>query len=367
MNIQRLLIYLFLLLCLNSSCHTQTVKEQQSYPSESPDRSESDTLRFTSGIRAIYQDRKGNFWFGSLQEGVALYTGSRFQYFTTQDGLSDNQIHAIQEDIHGVIWFETQSGVSSYDGHRMVDHTQSGPGAASATFSFLPKATQPSAWMKSEDDLWFAAGNASSVFRYDGKQLHRLDLPPQKVLHSNDNLFAVTDISKGQDRIWFATYAGVFGYNGREFSLILDETVGFDRKKGPLHIRSILEDSKGRLWIGNNGMGVLLKEGDAIRHFSMDYQLFHPKSKRNGEKSPPGTLEHVFTIGEDHQGNIWFGDRDAGIWKFDGSKMQNFTKNEGLVNDFALSIFEDRQKVLWFGMANGQVYQWNGHSFERRF
>jgi ligand-binding sensor domain-containing protein len=75
-----------------------------------------DTLKFTSGIRAIYQDSKGNFWFGSLQEGVAVYNGTSFLYFTSDDGLSDNQIHNIQEDKKGIIWFNTQSGISSYDG-----------------------------------------------------------------------------------------------------------------------------------------------------------------------------------------------------------------------------------------------------------
>ena len=69
--------------------------------------------------------------------------------------------------------------------------------------------------------------------------------------------------------IWFGTYAGVFGYNGSDFTIINDETLGFDRAIAPLHIRSILEDSKGRLWIGNNGIGVLLKEGDSIINFSI--------------------------------------------------------------------------------------------------
>ena len=29
-----------------------------------------------------------------------------------------------------------------------------------------------------------------------------------------------------------------------------------------LHIRSLLADSKGRIWLGNNGIGVLLLEND---------------------------------------------------------------------------------------------------------
>lgn len=46
--------------------------------------------------------------------------------------------------------------------------------------------------------------------------------------------------------------------------------------------------------------------------------------------SLPGTLEQVFTIEEDRQGNIWFGDRDAGIWKYDGENMLNYTRRMNL-------------------------------------
>jgi len=168
--------------------------------------------------------------------------------------------------------------------------------------------------------------------------------------------------------IWFATYAGVFGYNGSDFTIITDETLGYDRTVAPLHIRSILEDSKGRLWIGNNGIGVLLKEGDSIINFSEKHHLIHPNSKRNGKStSPQGTMEHVFTIEEDSQGNIWFGDRDAGLWKYDGTQLTNYTTKDGFEHDFVLSIFEDRNKTLWFGMADGKIYTFNGKRFVKRF
>jgi len=75
----------------------------------------------------------------------------------------------------------------------------------------------------------------------------------------------------------------------------------------------------------------------------------------------PGTLEHVFTIAEDSQGNIWFGDRDAGIWKYDGVKMTNYTKKNGLINEFALSIFEDKKGELF--EENGIKY-WAGDEKE---
>ncbi|MBR9923081.1 MAG: diguanylate cyclase [Bacteroidetes bacterium] len=368
MNHKQSLIYLILILTLSFSCVENKSADKEVDKFELASTSKTDSLKFTSGVRSIFQDSKGNYWFGSLKEGVAVYNGKSFIYFTSNDGLTDNQIHSIQEDKEGVIWFNTQKGVSSYDGIKIENHTKSDSQTSPNGFSIQSPTFLQGEWMKSDDDLWFEAGIKEGVYRYDGQKINYLAFPPHKVLNHYDNLFAVTGISKGRNNmIWFGTYAGVFGFDGSGFTVINDETLGLDRNIEPLHIRSILEDSKGRLWIGNNGIGVLLKEGDAIINFSEKNNLIHPTSTRRGDKSLPGTLEHVFTIAEDSQGSIWFGDRDAGIWMFDGETMVNYTIKDGLTNDFALSIYEDHNKNLWFGMADGSVYQFDGKIFERQF
>ncbi len=362
------MIYLMLILTLNYACveHVTTNIGVDNFQIEN--NFNADTLRFTSGIRSIFQDSKGRHWFGSLHEGVAVYNGKSFQYFTHDDGLSDNQIHAIQENQQGNIWFDTQNGVSSYDGTRIKNHTKSSTEPLQHSFLNQHNEPAPNKWMKSASDLWFEAGVNDEVLRYDGKNLKYLAFPPHKILNHHDNLFAVTSKSIGANNmIWFGTYAGVFGYNGNDFTIINDETLGLNRAIEPLHIRSVFEDAKGRLWIGNNGIGVLLQDGDSIIKFSEKHHLVHPTSSRKSDQSPPGTMEHIFTISEDSQGNIWFGDRDAGIWKFDGEQMTNYTTSDGMTSDFALSIYEDRNEKLWFGMADGTIYQFNGQVFEKQF
>ena len=336
------------------SCTGNKVANDEPSGFKSEDLLKSDSLIFTSGIRSIFQDSKGVFWFGSLQEGIASYAEGSFTYYSRAQGM-DTQIYSVKEDKNGVIWFDTQSGVCSFDGSSINNHRIRHDDLLS------------NRWMKTPADLWFAAGNEQGVYRYDGALLTYLAFPKTKVVNPF-NIYAVTDISEGAGGMtWFATYAGVLGYDGYDFTIINDETLGLDIEKEPLHVRSILEDSKGRLWIGNNGIGLLLKEGDSIINFSEEKNLIHPNSKRRGDQSQPGTLEHVFTIAEDSAGNIWFGDRDAGIWKYDGKSIENFTVKDGLTNDFATSIYEDQRGDLWFGMADGSVYKFNGSSFERQF
>ena len=314
-----------------------------------------DTLKFTSGISSFFQDSKGNYWLGSRQEGAALFNGKSFVYFTVNEGLADNQIRSIKEDKNGNIWFETARGVSSYNYEAISRHAP------------IVNSDSQIEWAKTDNDLWFSAVNKEGVYRYYDQKLQYLAFPNPKVINPN-NVYFPTSIARGSNNmLWIGTYAGVFGYDGRDFTIINDETLGLDIETEPLHIRSILEDSKGRLWIGNNGIGVLMKEGDTIINFSEKNNLIHPTSLRRGDRSQPGTLEHVFAIEEDGDKNIWFGDRDTGIWKYDGKTIENYTDLLGHSNDFVHTIYKDNNDRLWFVLTNGSVFLFNGKSFVKQF
>lgn len=89
-----------------------------------------------------------------------------------------------------------------------------------------------------------------------------------------DNVYFVTGMAEGKNgTLGMATYVGVYGYDGQEFTIINDETLELKEETGEVHIRCILEDSKGKLWIGNNGIGILLKEKDVITNFSEQKNL----------------------------------------------------------------------------------------------
>jgi ligand-binding sensor domain-containing protein len=103
--------------------------------------------------------------------------------------------------------------------------------------------------------------------------------------------------------------------------------------------------------------------------------LISENSPRSGGfSSPPGTLEHVFSIGEDRHGNMWFGDRDTGAWKYDGETMKNYTQRDGLTCNHIWQIYNAKNGELWFAMNDGNVLKFNpsaeqegGKSFERIF
>ena len=90
---------------------------------------------------SIFQDQKGNYWFGSNGDGVIFYDGDSLRRFTERDGLVNNTIRGIQEDHLGNIFIETPHGVSKYDGKKFTTLT--------------PTISPINQWKLLPNDLWF--------------------------------------------------------------------------------------------------------------------------------------------------------------------------------------------------------------------
>ena len=304
----------------------------------------------------------------SWKEGVARFDGETLTYFTEEDGLSRNQVRTISEDRQGVIWFKTGNEISSYDGERITTPTNRNYNSKDD-------------WQLKAGDLWFGeddgpAGQSADnelegqpgVYRYDGEQLTFLTFPlPED--RDIDWHYKVTGIARGRDgRIWFATYGSVIGYDGESFTIMNNQSLGFDGSAGTLHVRSVFEDSKGRVWIGNNGIGVLLHDGGTTINFTQENGLGSRENRRGGplpgdvsEGSP--ALDRVFSIGEDSAGNIWFGTSGHGAWRYDGESLRNFTEEDGLASKGITAIYTDSRGDLWLGGSG--VFKFNGESFDR--
>jgi ligand-binding sensor domain-containing protein len=322
-------------------------------------------LRFET-VRSILEDSKGNYWFGSWNEGVCRYDGESLTYFTAEDGLSDNQIRSIREDRNGVVWFEGGFGLSGFDGEKIIHPTDR---------NYASKED----WKLETGDLWFkedGGGGATEqearpgVYRYDGATFTYLAYP-HPADPSSLTAYATTAIATGKSgKLWFATYAGVFGYDGESFTIIDDKSLGLNEETGRLHVRCVFEDSQGNLWIGNNGIGVILHDGRVGTRFTQQNGL-GKVGPHGGRTTPqPGdvtdgspTLHRVFSIGEDRAGNIWFGTVECGAWRYDGKSLKNYTAADGLTSKDIMCIYMDRHGDLW--LAGNGVFKFNGASFDR--
>ncbi len=353
------ILYWTFLIIVTSSCSNQSQSNKENQIVHS--KIDTTRLKYTTGVRSILEDSKGNIWFGSNNEGVCLVHNGKFQYFTTENGLSNNQVRNIYEDANGTIWFECGRGLSTYNGQQMTIYKE-------RNFSAKNK------WELKSNDLWFMSdpiqgysnrqgdseGNPG-ILQYNGKELFFRKFPVKQDSGDVFNYSVSTPFVKGKNgTFWIGTFKSVIGYNGSDFKIITDEYLRLNGVSGSLHVRDIMEDSKGNLWIANNGSGILKYDGKEIINFTTQQKLKKEDTKSN-------SLERVFSIGEDASRNIWFGTVESGVWRYDGNSVKNFTKKDGLDGDFIWIIYKSKTGELWFGGGPNGVYRFNGKSFERKY
>lgn len=320
-------------------------------------------------IRSIYQDNNGIYWFGTNAAGVYRYdpkqaAGKSLTQFTEKDGLADDQVQSIQEDKAGNLWFGTgRFGVSRFDPRRAV-------GKTFTTFTTKDRLTVNNEWKSAPDDLWFYAGGG--VYRYNGNSLTYLPFPTPDVdakytpnppeLLSRYAVYCTLKDSKGN--LWFGTQAhGVCRYDpggavGKTFTWFTEKGLA-----GPA-VLALFEDKNGILWFGNNGAGLFRYDGKSLTNMTEEKGLSN-KEFRASNKPGPGTLARIYSINEDTAGNLWIGTVDAGVWRYDGKNLTNYTAKDGLMGNAVNTIYKDRKGELWFGTDAAGVYKFNGFSFNK--
>lgn len=121
-------------------------------------------------------------------------------------------------------------------------------------------------------------------------------------------------------------------------------------------------DSKGNMWFGSRGSGVFKFDGKSFTNFT----------KRNGLCE-----NDISCISEDSKGNLWFG-TTQGVCRFNGKEFSNLEipqsdtsslwldKVYPVVNpNQVMSILEDNDGNLWFGTNGAGVYRYDGNSFNQ--
>ncbi len=104
-------------------------------------------------------------------------------------------------------------------------------------------------------------------------------------------------------------------------------------------VRSILEDSRGYLWVGTNSGGAARFDGI---HFTV-------KDKKSGLCG-----NTVYSMMEDNKGRLWFGTNE-GISVYDGFKTINYSTKNGLSSNSIYKITQDSKGNIWAGTWEGGV------------
>lgn len=297
-------------------------------------------------IRSIFQDSKGNFWFGPLGHGPIRFDGKILRYFNYPEFLQGNDhaqhangisVHAIAEDKNGHIWFGTDHGAIKYDGLTFRSYTERhGLGNINVGRKSILTDKSGTVWV----------GTQGGVFRYHqtadtigGNCFSRFELIPP---------FPVTDIMEDRDgHIWFATQDnGVFHYNGKTV-----KNITAIQGLGNNYAGGMIQDKAGNFWFTMKG-GICRYNGTTFTEVSA-------KDGLGGSD--------VWGICLDTSGIIWITARgsttryDPSLDTSDPKAFTVYTPEDG-INCCVQSMYQDQSGNMWWGAGQG-LYRFNGQRF----
>jgi ligand-binding sensor domain-containing protein len=287
-------------------------------------------------VRTMYQDKNGNYWFGTNGSGIIRYDGKTLEKIAIEGTNPFMAVRQIVEDTVGNVWFgSTSSGLIKYDGDKFT------------TYSEKDGLQDDEIWGLTIDKsglIW--VGSIGGVSHFDGKQFTPFLLPETKVENPNPMLsdklvFNFLEDKKGT--MWLVTDGnGIFKYKNGEFIHLTAKNGLTDN-----NVADILEDRQGNIWIGTFYGGVSKFDGKTYTNFTKD-----------------GIIEGVETYNfcEDSQGNIWFSAEGYGVYRYDGANFTQFTTDNGLTSNVVQSILEDSKGQLWFGTWQG-ISLYDGQKF----
>lgn len=287
-------------------------------------------------IYSIYKDTKGGIWIGTMFGGVNYLPNHRLtfdRYVPGSDSYSLNskRIRGLTEDNRGNIWIGTEdNGINVLNPqtgkvHQVYDNV---PGHLITLF------------LKHYNDRIY-----SGLFKQGMNETH---LPAERMQCLSDeelgidegSVYDFTIDSKG--RKWIGTGWGLYMAQPNESKYRRIEAVGYN------WIFDIFEAKDGTIWLAAMGNGVWKCKPEQNIYQSYSYT----DGKNNTISS-----NSVSSIMQDSKGNIWLSTDRGGICRYNEAQ-DNFTSfgiNEGLPDDVCYDILEDKQSNLWFGTSKGLV------------
>ena len=289
-----------------------------------------------------------------------LSTAYGVRQWTTADGLPGCNIQCLRQTRDGYLWAGTAQGLARFDGVQFK------------VFKGI------NAYCMTEDSdgaLWL--GTADGLYRFDGLALKRVQINPTSPDLWGRAILALCPRSLG----------GIWVCDGDRLASV--DLESFDRVTQIVtpSVKSLLEDSSGKVWLGRTGSPQAFRRWDpkskAVEDFGLLPGLQAPKIGALLEESPgmfllagPTFVDHLAAEGDhvsissriecqndspfvslakDTSGVVWLG-RIDGLWQAQGEALVPVETNEKLSIAWVVSLAAGREGGVWVGTQKDGLF-----------
>ena len=333
-------------------------------------------------ITSIIDDGTGNVWIGTDNQGIYISNSLHKNvqhYFRKKDvpfTLTSNHINCFFKDDRGVMWIGTsKQGVAytnpdknAFDNHKLLSNED---------LNCLIE--------DKKGNLWLG---------YDGEGIEKHSLYGEKTYYikGKNNLpsnLIVCSFIDSKERIWWGSYGGGAFYFSNETFTPLESLVRNDNGYNiPLHIRRIIEDSNGSIWMATYTQGLycldtkgnlnkytranspLLTDYIADLSYTSGRDLFIATSSgvyrmdiitremvyasNTRDEQPIIQDNYANCIYQDSRGLLWIGGiRGVNIYNKKDDTLTHLTEAEGISHPYIRAIIEDNNKNMWIATDHG--------------
>jgi ligand-binding sensor domain-containing protein len=268
-------------------------------------------------LQAPMEDREGNLWVGSVNQGLIRFKDSEFIKYDGQQGMPLGT-RVLLETPDGVKWIGGAGGLARLAGDQVTSYgTNEGLSSASIRTLFAD----------AEGAIWVGSTIGLNVVR-EGKveQIKEAGL---------DKAFIYGVLRDRRGDVWVGSDNGLYhGHDGHYRAYTpADGLVGSQ-------IRCLREDSRGDIWIGS-------KDGGLTRWRDGQFTRFGTADGLAGDS--------VYSLYVDHENAVWVGTR-RGLSRIQDGRITSYDARHGLPSNLIYQMIEDDAGDMWL-TCNGGIFR----------
>jgi ligand-binding sensor domain-containing protein len=263
--------------------------------------------------------------------------------YTAADGMASSDLHCVVRDSHGLLWFCTAEGLTSFDGYTFTRYGVS-QGLPDAQVADFVEARDGSYWVLTATGIsrflpepLERSGDGDGGSRFFEVYPFPADREPRPR--------APIKLAEASDgRIWCLTTATLFRFDPRSKELEATDT-------GQHYAYMVmLRDVDGSLWLGSElGMFHRLPDGRVVEYGTTDGL---PAAAGSGQT-------RVGALLRDRDGTLWVGTW-AGLCRMSAhsrggkeSVERVYTRRDGLADNVIYTIFQAHDGTIWVATEFG--------------